>query len=174
MQRQYRRPDLEHRPDAADYVSADTQRGKLSPCRAWPPPALKRRQQPRLPPEDYKIYPATPQGSLHLADLGPARLSEALCRTAGFHSPAVFNTDQMRIHPTNNTITVRAPDVVRTIEIVSARRLGQHFVLTIAGHTLPKHVRYFAFTLLIFPFRERVEACFNCRQTGHKTEAETR
>lgn len=133
----------------------------------------------------------------------------------------------MRIHPTNNTITVSTPDVnhavaylkitkvkiadqscamavyatapnnsVRgiifnahsfesddqifnelrarnpTVYIVSTQRLGKtrHFVLTIAGHTLPKHVRYHAFTLLIFPFRERVEACFNCRQTGHRTD----
>ncbi|KAH8021753.1 hypothetical protein HPB51_016817 [Rhipicephalus microplus] len=67
-----------------------------------------------------------------------------------------------------NELRARNP----TIDIVSARRLGKtrHFVLTIAGYTLPKHVRYLHFPLLIFPFRERVEACFNCRQTGHRTD----
>lgn len=67
-----------------------------------------------------------------------------------------------------NELRARNP----TVYIVSTQRLGKtrHFVLTIAGHTLPKHVRYHAFTLLIFPFRERVEACFNCRQTGHRTD----
>ncbi|KAL3200313.1 hypothetical protein MRX96_043454 [Rhipicephalus microplus] len=50
-------------------------------------------------------------GSFHLADLAPARFSEALCVAAGFDSPAVSHTVQMHIHPTNNTITVRTPDV---------------------------------------------------------------
>ncbi|KAH8008980.1 hypothetical protein HPB51_008551 [Rhipicephalus microplus] len=218
MQRQYRRPDPERSSDAADNVTTDNQPSKQTPCRARPPPAPKRRPMPRLPPEDYKIV-LRPQGSLHLADLGPTRLSEALCATAGFDSPEVLHTDQMRIHPTNNTITVSTPDVNRamaylkitqvkiadqscamaayvpapdnsvrgiifnahsfesddqifnelrarnpTIDIVSARRRGKtiHFVLTIAGHTIPKHVHYLAFTLLIFPLRERVEAGYNC------------
>ncbi|KAH8029720.1 hypothetical protein HPB51_003555 [Rhipicephalus microplus] len=226
MQRRYRRPDPERSSDAADNVTTDNQRGKPIPCRARPPPAPKRRPLPRLPPEDYKIV-LRPQGLLHLADLGPARLSEALCAAAIFDSPEVLHTDQMCIHQTNNTITVSTPDANRemaslkitqvkiadqscamavyapapdnsvrgiifnarsfesddqifnelracnpTIDIVSARRLGKtrHFVLTIAGHTLPKHVRYLAFTLLIFPFSERVETCFNCRQTGHRTD----
>ncbi|KAH8023741.1 hypothetical protein HPB51_016480 [Rhipicephalus microplus] len=226
MQRRYRRPDSERSSDATENVITDTQRGKPTPCRARPPPDPKRRPLPRLPPEDYKIVLRL-QGSLHLADMGPAHLSEALCAAAGFDSPEVLHTDQMRIHLTNNTITVSTPDVNRamaylkitnvkiadqscamavyapapdnsvrgtifnahsfesddqifkelralnpTIDIVSARRLGKtrHFVLTIAGHTPPKPVRYLAFTLLIFPFRKRVEACFNCRQTGHKTD----
>ncbi|KAH8036170.1 hypothetical protein HPB51_018584 [Rhipicephalus microplus] len=114
MQRRYRRPDLEHSSDAADNVTTDTQCGKPTPCRARLPPAPKRRPLPRLPPEDYKIV-LRPQGSLHLADLGPARLSEAICATAGFDLPAVSHTDQMRIHPTNNTITVSMPDVNRAM-----------------------------------------------------------
>ncbi|KAL1482897.1 hypothetical protein MTO96_013359 [Rhipicephalus appendiculatus] len=203
MQRRYRRPDLEHRSDAADNAAADAQRGKPAPRRARPPPAPKRRPLPRLPPEVYKIV-LRPQGSLNLADLGPARLTEALCAAAGFDSPAVLNIDQVRIHPTNNTITVSTPDENRamvylkitqlkvadqscamavyapapdnsvrgiifnahsfesdnqifnelrarnpTIDIVGARRLGntRHFVITLAGHSLPKHVRYLAFTL---------------------------
>ncbi|KAH8036428.1 hypothetical protein HPB51_000464 [Rhipicephalus microplus] len=114
MQRRYRLPDLERSSDAADNVTTDNQRGKPTPCRALPPPASKRRPLPRLPPEDYKIV-LRPQGSLHIADLGPACFSEALCAAAGFDSPEVLHADQMRIHPTNNTITVRTPDVNRAI-----------------------------------------------------------
>ncbi|KAH8022925.1 hypothetical protein HPB51_006355 [Rhipicephalus microplus] len=112
MQRRYHRPDSEHSSDAADNVTTDTQPDIPTPCRARPPSAPKRRPLPRLPPEDYKIV-LRPQGSLHLADLGPARLSEALCADTGFDSPAVFHTDQMRIHPTNNTMTVSRFDVNR-------------------------------------------------------------
>ncbi|KAH8039808.1 hypothetical protein HPB51_009000 [Rhipicephalus microplus] len=203
MQCLYCRPDPERSSDVADNVTTDNQRGMPTPCRARPPPAPKRRPLPRSPPENYKIV-LRPQGSLHLANLGPARLSEALCAAAGFDSPEVLHANQMRIHPTNHAITVSTPDVnhamaylkitqvkiadqscamavyapapnnsVRgiifnahsfesddkifnelrarnpTIDIVSARRLGKtsHFVLTIAGHTLPKHVCYLAFTL---------------------------
>ncbi|KAL3188153.1 hypothetical protein MRX96_004146 [Rhipicephalus microplus] len=81
-QRRYRRPNPELSSDAADNVTTDTQRSKPTPCRARPPPALKRRPLPRLPPEDCKIV-LRPQGSSHLADLGPSRLSEALCTAAG-------------------------------------------------------------------------------------------
>ncbi|KAH7985286.1 hypothetical protein HPB52_024208 [Rhipicephalus sanguineus] len=215
MQRRYRLPDPEHRSDAADNAAADAQRGKPAPRRARPPPARKRRPLPRLPPEDYKIV-LRPQGSLNLADLGPARLTEALCAAAAFDSPAVLHIDQVCIHPTNNTITVSTPDEKRamaylkitqlkvadqscamavyapapdhsvrgiifnahsfesdnqifnelrarnpTIDIVGARRLGKtrHFEVTLTGHTIPKHVRYLAFTLWVYPFTERVEAC---------------
>ncbi|KAL1443542.1 hypothetical protein MTO96_030304 [Rhipicephalus appendiculatus] len=76
-----------------DNAAADAQRGKPIPHRARPPPAPKRRPLPRLPPEDYKIV-LRPQGSLNLADLGSARLTEALCAAAGFDSPAVLHIDQ--------------------------------------------------------------------------------
>ncbi|KAL3189330.1 hypothetical protein MRX96_002649 [Rhipicephalus microplus] len=92
MQRRYRRPDPEHHSDAADNVTADTQRGKPIPCRAGPPPAPKRRPLPRLPPEDYNIVLRPQAGFITpIADLGPARLSEALCAAAGFNSPAAFS-----------------------------------------------------------------------------------
>ncbi|KAH8038325.1 hypothetical protein HPB51_001108 [Rhipicephalus microplus] len=110
MKRRHRRPDPEHSSDAADNGTTNTQRSKPTPCRARPPPAPKRHPLPPLLPEDYKIV-LRPQGSLHQADLGPARLSEALCAAAGFDSPAVSHTAQMRIHPNNNTITVSTPDV---------------------------------------------------------------
>ncbi|KAH8026165.1 hypothetical protein HPB51_016584 [Rhipicephalus microplus] len=114
MRRRYHRPDPVRSSDAADNVTTDNQSGKPTPCRAQPPPVSKRRPLPRLPLDNYKIV-LRPQGSLHLADLGSARLSEALCAAAEFNSPKVLHTNQMRIDPTNNTITVSRPDVNRAM-----------------------------------------------------------
>ncbi|KAL3193954.1 hypothetical protein MRX96_054085, partial [Rhipicephalus microplus] len=122
MQRRHHRPDPEHRSNAADNVTTDTQRGKPTPRHARPPPALKRRPLPRLPPEDYEIV-LRPQGALNLADLGPASLSEVLCAAAEFDSHAASHTDQMRIQPTNNTITVSTPDVNREMSYLKIRLL---------------------------------------------------
>ncbi|KAH8027798.1 hypothetical protein HPB51_010363 [Rhipicephalus microplus] len=114
MTRRCRRPDPERSSDVAGNVTTDTQRSKPIPCRARPPPAPKRSPLPRLPLKDYKIV-LRPQGSLHLADMRPARLTEVLCTAAVFDSSEVLHTDQMRIHPTNNTITVSPPDVNRAM-----------------------------------------------------------
>ncbi|KAH8031886.1 hypothetical protein HPB51_021075 [Rhipicephalus microplus] len=99
--------------------------------------------------------------SCTMAVYAPA--SDNLVRGIIFNAHSFESDDQIF-----NELRARNP----TINIVSARRLGKtrHFVLTIACHTLPKHVHNLAFTLLIFPFRERVEASFNCRQTGHRTD----
>ncbi|KAH7939321.1 hypothetical protein HPB52_010882 [Rhipicephalus sanguineus] len=58
------------------------------------------------------------------------------------------------------------------IPIVNARRLGssRHLVITFAGHKLPSTIRFRCFTLEVNPFRERPEACFNCRKLGHRTD----
>ncbi|KAH7955637.1 hypothetical protein HPB52_002280 [Rhipicephalus sanguineus] len=53
--------------------------------------------------------------SLNLADLGPACLTEAVCAAAAFDSAAVLHIDHVRIHPTNNTITISAPDENRAM-----------------------------------------------------------
>ncbi|KAH7964167.1 hypothetical protein HPB51_027595 [Rhipicephalus microplus] len=60
------------------------------------------------------------------------------------------------------------PDIL----IVNARRLGssKHLVITFAGHKLPATVRFRCCTLEVHPFRERPEACFNCRKLGHHTD----
>ncbi|KAH7985722.1 hypothetical protein HPB52_025439 [Rhipicephalus sanguineus] len=65
-------------------------------------------------------------------------------------------------------VSGRNPD----LPVVSARRLGQtnHCVITFAGDKLPKYVRFLALTFEVFPFRERLEACFNCRKLGHRTD----
>ncbi|KAL1470438.1 hypothetical protein MTO96_040435 [Rhipicephalus appendiculatus] len=58
------------------------------------------------------------------------------------------------------------------IPIVNARRLGssRHLVITFAGHRLPATIRFRCFSLEVHPFRERPEACFNCRKLGHRTD----
>ncbi|KAH7973648.1 hypothetical protein HPB49_003509 [Dermacentor silvarum] len=58
------------------------------------------------------------------------------------------------------------------LKLAGARRLGssRHVLITVAEATLPAYVRYFGDTHDVYPFRERVEACFNCRKTGHRTD----
>ncbi|KAH8040468.1 hypothetical protein HPB51_010705 [Rhipicephalus microplus] len=58
------------------------------------------------------------------------------------------------------------------IPMVNARRLGssKHLVITFAGHKLPATIRFRCFTLEVHPFRDRPEACFNCRKLGHRTD----
>ncbi|KAH7945791.1 hypothetical protein HPB49_015658 [Dermacentor silvarum] len=58
------------------------------------------------------------------------------------------------------------------LPIVNARRLGnsKNFVITFAGKDLPTLIRYRCFTLHVYPFRERPEACFNCRKLGHRAD----
>ncbi|KAH7981991.1 hypothetical protein HPB52_002523 [Rhipicephalus sanguineus] len=58
------------------------------------------------------------------------------------------------------------------LPIVNARRLGssKHLVITFAGKDLPRLVRYRCFTSNVYPFRERPEACFNCRKLGHRAD----
>lgn len=58
------------------------------------------------------------------------------------------------------------------LEIAGARRKGssRHIVVTFAEQALPKHVRFWASAFIVHPFRERIEACFNCRRIGHRSD----
>ncbi|KAL3217800.1 hypothetical protein MRX96_050926 [Rhipicephalus microplus] len=58
------------------------------------------------------------------------------------------------------------------IPMVNARRLGssKHLFITFAGHKLPATIHFRCFTLEVHPFRDRPEACFNCRKLGHHTD----
>ncbi|KAH6936413.1 hypothetical protein HPB50_016785 [Hyalomma asiaticum] len=71
-------------------------------------------------------------------------------------------------HDINEEISRKNPQ----LPIVSARRLGnsRHFVITFAGKDLPSSIRYRCFNLNVYPFRDRPEACFNCRKLGHRTD----
>lgn len=71
-------------------------------------------------------------------------------------------------HDINEEISRKNPQ----LPIVSARRLGysRHFVITFAGKDLPSSIRYRCFNLNVYPFRDRSEACFNCRKLGHRTD----
>ncbi|KAH7967970.1 hypothetical protein HPB52_004507 [Rhipicephalus sanguineus] len=143
MHRRYPRPDPEHCSDAADNAAADAQSGRPAPRRARPAPAPKRRPLPRLPPEDYKIVPR-PQGSLNLADLGSTRLTEALCAATAFDSPAVLHMVQVRIHLTNNTITVSTPDenrVMAYLKITQLKVADQSCAIAVYAQDLTTQLR---------------------------------
>ncbi|KAH7932395.1 hypothetical protein HPB52_024637 [Rhipicephalus sanguineus] len=56
--------------------------------------------------------------------------------------------------------------------IVSGRRMGQtrHIVVALTTKTLPKWIFYHGTDIRLYPFYNRVEACFNCRKVGHRTD----
>ncbi|KAL3248297.1 hypothetical protein MRX96_056559 [Rhipicephalus microplus] len=58
------------------------------------------------------------------------------------------------------------------IPIVNARRSSssKHLVITFAGHKVPATISFMCFTLEVHPFRDRSEACFNCRKLGYRTD----
>lgn len=58
------------------------------------------------------------------------------------------------------------------LNVVGGRRLGKsrHMIVTIAERELPRWIRYLVSDLRLFPFHDRVEACYNCRKTGHRTD----
>ncbi|KAH7981646.1 hypothetical protein HPB52_000421 [Rhipicephalus sanguineus] len=58
------------------------------------------------------------------------------------------------------------------IDIVGARHLGKsrHIVTIFAGADRPPYVRYWGATYVVYPFRDRIEACYNCRKVGHRTD----
>ncbi|KAH7951468.1 hypothetical protein HPB52_009412 [Rhipicephalus sanguineus] len=58
------------------------------------------------------------------------------------------------------------------IDVVGARRLGKsrHIVTIFAGPDRPDYVRYWGATYVVYPFRDRIEACYNCRKVGHRTD----
>ncbi|KAL1424104.1 hypothetical protein MTO96_003603 [Rhipicephalus appendiculatus] len=60
----------------------------------------------------------------------------------------------------------------KCIAIVGARRLGKsrHIVTIFAGADRPDYVRYWGATYVVYPFRDRIEACYNCRKVGHRTD----
>ncbi|KAH7955627.1 hypothetical protein HPB52_001958 [Rhipicephalus sanguineus] len=60
----------------------------------------------------------------------------------------------------------------RQLPIVDVRRLGssKHLVITFAGKDLTRLVRYRCFTLNLYPYTERPEACFNRRKLGHRAD----
>lgn len=56
--------------------------------------------------------------------------------------------------------------------ILSARRYGRtnHIIITVAGTELPRLLRYPGTRHKVVLFLNRVEACFNCRKTGHRQD----
>ncbi|KAH7963157.1 hypothetical protein HPB52_019777 [Rhipicephalus sanguineus] len=58
------------------------------------------------------------------------------------------------------------------IPIVSGRRMGQtrHIVVALTTKNLPKWIFYHGTDIRLYPFYNKVEACFNCRKVGHRTD----
>lgn len=59
-----------------------------------------------------------------------------------------------------------------TLSVVGGRRMGKspHILVTLMDSKLPRWIFYHGVQLRLLPFRSKVEACFNCRSTGHRTD----
>ncbi|KAG0424251.1 hypothetical protein HPB47_000046 [Ixodes persulcatus] len=58
------------------------------------------------------------------------------------------------------------------LNVLHARRMGKTrtMLMTIEGTKLPRQVTFRHAVLLCYPYREKIETCFNCRQTGHRAD----
>ncbi|KAH6929714.1 hypothetical protein HPB50_005192 [Hyalomma asiaticum] len=56
------------------------------------------------------------------------------------------------------------------LQILSARRMGlsRAMVITFAGAKLPRIMEFQCMPFNCFPFKERIETCYNCRRTRHR------
>ncbi|KAH7932529.1 hypothetical protein HPB52_024413 [Rhipicephalus sanguineus] len=56
--------------------------------------------------------------------------------------------------------------------VVSGRRMGRtnHVLVSMLGDCLPRWILYHGVYIRLYPFYPRVEACFNCRKVGHRTD----
>lgn len=59
-----------------------------------------------------------------------------------------------------------------TLSVVNGRRMGKtpHILVTLIDTKLPRWICYHGVQLRLLPFHNKVEACFNCRSTGHRTD----
>ncbi|KAH7976233.1 hypothetical protein HPB52_010187 [Rhipicephalus sanguineus] len=59
-----------------------------------------------------------------------------------------------------------------TLSVVGGRRMGKapHILVTLMKPKLPRWIFYHGVQLRLLPFRSKVEACYNCRSTGHRTD----
>ncbi|KAM7301583.1 hypothetical protein ISCGN_017102 [Ixodes scapularis] len=57
-------------------------------------------------------------------------------------------------------------------QVLAARRMGKSraLLVTIRGKRIPTYLYFNGFSLSCFPYRDRIEACVNCRRTGHRAD----
>ncbi|KAG0433900.1 hypothetical protein HPB47_019494, partial [Ixodes persulcatus] len=154
---------------------------EMDPAKPLKGSAQKRRPTlSRLPMEDIKVV-FRPRG-FDPVTYGASTLMMAILQLL----PPLQSRPQekIRIHPTNRTFTVSTPAQDR------ARRLGAATSLTLGDRTfqvsayvaMPENSTRIVVPedtmhggddggmLLCYPYREKIETCFNCRQTGHRAD----
>ncbi|KAH7940264.1 hypothetical protein HPB52_022584 [Rhipicephalus sanguineus] len=59
-----------------------------------------------------------------------------------------------------------------TLSIVGGRRMGKapHILFALTEPKVPRWILYHGVHLRLLPFHNKIEACFNCRSTGHRTD----
>ncbi|KAG0430164.1 hypothetical protein HPB47_022948 [Ixodes persulcatus] len=58
------------------------------------------------------------------------------------------------------------------LNVLHARRIGKtrNMLMTIEGTKLPRQVTFRDAVLFCYPYKEKLETCFNCRPTGHRAD----
>ncbi|KAG0434458.1 hypothetical protein HPB47_019093 [Ixodes persulcatus] len=58
------------------------------------------------------------------------------------------------------------------LNVLHARKMGKTrtMLMTSEGTKLPRQVAFRHAVLLCYPYREKIETCLNCRQTGHRAD----
>ncbi|KAK8763283.1 hypothetical protein V5799_034108, partial [Amblyomma americanum] len=79
-----------------------------------------------------------------------------------------------------NTYDIGTPEEVRqgfinlnpNIAALNARRIGKSrsILITFGEKKLPRQVFYWGSVFIVYPYRKRVETCYNIRKTAHRTD----
>ncbi|KAG0426266.1 hypothetical protein HPB47_026614 [Ixodes persulcatus] len=154
---------------------------EMDPAKPLKGSAQKRRPTlSRLPMEDIKVV-FRPRG-FNPVTYGASTLMMAILQLL----PPLQSRPQekIRIHPTNRTFTAlcmreTTEEVIHyatldnpELNVLHARRMGKTrtILMTLEGTKLPRQVTFRHAVLLCYPYREKIETCFNCRQTGHRAD----
>ncbi|KAH7983349.1 hypothetical protein HPB52_011369 [Rhipicephalus sanguineus] len=130
-----------------------------------PPPSLPSKQtsaSPSRPRRRAKI-PRLPADTIHLLAPNLQDLPLASC-------------DTLRIHPVNNTFTLSVADSARAqayLRITSLTVSGTTFtahLYALPPDDVPWWILYHGVHLRLLPFHNKVDAYFNYRSTGHRTD----
>ncbi|KAH7948193.1 hypothetical protein HPB52_019250 [Rhipicephalus sanguineus] len=73
---------------------------------------------------------------------------------------------------TDDEILKDLQDSNPSMPVVGGRCMGRtnHVLVTMLGDCLPRWILYHGVYIRLYPFYPRVEACFNCRKVGHRTD----
>ncbi|KAH7940819.1 hypothetical protein HPB49_006200 [Dermacentor silvarum] len=154
---------------------------KSPPKQTHPAPQLRRKQPPllHLPVDEYKVV-MRPRGGLSLRTISSPALLTATTKHGPLHSAAGRIRTGIICNAYWNEVQSEILDGFLQynpkVPVVAARCLGQtaSIVITFAGTKVPRSICFRAAPFTCHTFYNHVETYFNCRQTGHCTDASPR